>query len=310
MITECKSLLMENARAWGMPAGGEWTFLFHNNYHSHHSNVNLLWFHNGSRSPVVVTKVFEDSGVPEREFQNLRQAHHYAGEWVPRPLHFCRRGRFWTLWLEGVPGCRIFRYSPAILQSMTAAVASMHAGMRNSNRLSEIDRHRRLVIDPLASLAGFGTSANVAKGCTALAHQASAEWLRSIPRIPQHGDLFVDNMLFDGRSWHVVDWESFGVTDLPFYDLFTLLLSLLGVGTQDPAGWAPALTAQLPSLILNYAQQLNLSTRDLPVIMPLSLANWFHLQLSDGRAEFAARMYKQLQHYFEHPEIWNRLTAV
>ena len=67
------------------------------------------------------------------------------------------------------------------------------------------------------------------------------------------------------------------------------------------------MTAQMPGLIAQYAGTLNLPTATVPLLLPLTLANWFHMQLSDGRAEFAARMYKQIQHYFEHPDIWNRL---
>jgi hypothetical protein len=40
MIVECKSFLLENAADWELPGDGEWTFFFHNNFHSHHSNVN------------------------------------------------------------------------------------------------------------------------------------------------------------------------------------------------------------------------------------------------------------------------------
>jgi thiamine kinase-like enzyme len=125
--------------------------------------------------------------------------------------------------------------------------------------------------------------------------------------IPQHGDLFLDNLLTDGKRWHVVDWETFGSIDLPFYDLFTLLLSALSSEGETPDRWKPALAAATPGLTADYVCRLDLNAADIPVLLPLSLANWFHLQWSDGRAEFAGRMYKKIEHYFEHPEQWNRV---
>jgi hypothetical protein len=309
MIVECKSFLLENAADWGMPGDGEWTFFFHNNFHAHHSNVNLLWFHNGSRYPHVVTKVFREPQVPTREFENLQRAYGCSPQWVPKPLHCGSRGRFWTLWMRGVRGVRPYKCSPASLRSMTEAVASMHQSILAGNLTPIGERHTRLVSEPIEAVARYGTSASIERGCRELASIASAEWLDRLPRIPQHGDLFVDNLLSEGRAWRVVDWESFGSIDLPFYDLITLLLSLLGVGIETPDQWAPALTAQMPGLMEQYAGRLNLPMDVVPLLLPLSLANWFHLHLSDGRAEFAARMYKQLEHYFEHPDAWNRLIA-
>jgi hypothetical protein len=85
---------------------------------------------------------------------------------------------------------------------------------------------------------------------------------------------------------------------------------VLGIRKDTPDQWAPSLTAQMPGLVAGYARRLNLRTADIPVLMPLSLANWFHLQWSDGRAEFAARMYQSIRHYFEHPAAWNKIFGI
>ena len=41
--------------------------------------------------------------------------------------------------------------------------------------------------------------------------------------------------------------------------------------------------------------------------LPLTLANWFHLQWVDGRREFTTRMYQTIQHYFEHADLWEEV---
>jgi Ser/Thr protein kinase RdoA (MazF antagonist) len=214
------------------------------------------------------------------------------------------------LWMEGVPGGRARERTPRQLRAMVEAVAGMHRAMRRSILSSVGERRRQLVSAPLETLAQYGDSAAVRQGCAGLAAKATDVWLDTIPVIPQHGDLFVDNLLTDGKSWHVVDWESFGSIDLPSYDLFTLLLSVLGVEGETPDGWKRDLAAEIPGLVANYVNWLELNRPDIGVLLPLSLANWFHLQWSDGRVEFAARMYRKIQHYFERPEQWNRVFGI
>jgi hypothetical protein len=281
----------------------------HNNYHPHCSSLNLLWFHNGTEFPLVVTKVFGEDSLPQREFENLCHAYARVPALVPRPLHFGLLGDAWTLWMQGVPGWRFSaseRYPPAMLRSLVEAVAGMHNAFRSSGDGTEPDRHRRMVLEPLQTVARFGESVSVRTGCADVTAKCSAEWFNSIPVIPQHGDLFPSNVVTYGKRWSLLDWESFGKIDLPFYDLFTLLLSLLRTGGQTPEQWESSLKTQAPTLIEAYARRLGLSTAGVARLLPLALVNWFHLQWSDGREEFAGQMYQLIQHYFEHTEAWGR----
>lgn len=309
MISQWKGFLLEKAAEWDLPQSGKWSFLFNNNYHPHASNLNLLWFHDGDEFPRVVTKAFRDPQLPKREFENLQRVYSRASAWVPKPLHFGLQGQFWTLWMEGVPGMR-FRtgkhYAPAMLRSVVEAVARMHGAVRNGGRRSDLERYRRMVSEPLQTVGKFGASDSIRAGCAGLAARCSAEWVDSLPVIPQHGDLFFSNILSDRGKWRVVDWESFGTIDLPFYDLFTFLLSLLRAGGETPGRWDPSLVKQAPVLVECYAQVLGLSPAAVPLLLPLTLANWFHLQRSDGRKEFTDLLYKTIEHYFEHPAVWER----
>jgi Phosphotransferase enzyme family len=309
VIGQCREFLLDNVARWGLPNAGEWNFLFHNNYHPHCSNLNLMWFHNGGQFPRVVTKVFRDDLLPKREFENLEHVYACVPALVPRPLHFGLLGGWWTFWMEGVPGLRFSTshgYRPAILRSLVQAVASMHDAVRNRGDRLDHDRYRRAVLEPLQTVVQFGASPSVRRGCADVAARSSADWLNSLPVIRQHGDLFSSNIISHRGRWWVLDWESFGTIDLPFYDLFTLLLSLLRTGGQTPEHWDSSLVKQVPSLIESYARALGLSTADASQLLPLTLVNWFHLQWCDGRKEFTERMYEAIQHYFEHPDTWNR----
>ena len=306
MIGQWKAFLLEKTAEWDLPKRGDWTFLLNNNYHPHCSNLNLLWFHNGGEFPRVVTKLFREPQLPQREFENLKQAYPSAAAWVPKPLHFGRQGEFCALWMEGVPGLR-FRASngPVQLRSLIEMLASMHRAFRTTEMKPE--RYRRVVSKPIETVAQFGESAAVRSGCEILMARTSADWVQSLPVIPQHGDLVFSNVLLFRGQWHVVDWESFGVIDLPFYDLFTLLLSLLRAHGETPEHWDASLMKQVPALIGQYALALELSSTDAPLLLALTLANWFHLQWSDGRREFTNLMYKMIQHYFEHREAWESI---
>jgi hypothetical protein len=42
-------------------------------------------------------------------------------------------------------------------------------------------------------------------------------------------------------------------------------------------------------------------------LLPLTLANWFYLQWTDGRVEFSNRLYPAIKDYFENRERWENI---
>lgn len=305
MIGDCKAFLARQAAEWNIPAHDDWKILFHNNYHSHHSNINLLWF-NGGKYPLVATKLYREPEIPKREYENLDYAYRRAPRWVPRPLYFGVVGGFWTLWMAGVPGLRFWDPSVKKLRALAGEVAAMHAALVRPTGPAS-GRHERMVTTPVRALAEFGAADAVARGCAMLAETAAEPWLDSLPSIPQHGDLYLDNILSDRGRWHIVDWESFGVIDIPFYDLFTLLISRLTVDGDTPGRWERSLVREVPRLVEGYAQRLQLPLEQARPLLPLTLANWFYLQWLDGRRRFAERMYGMAGDYFERTAAWERV---
>ncbi len=310
MIGYCRNVLRQHAREWNIPDGGEWRVLLSNNYQPNYSTLALFWFQNGAEFPSVVTKVFGSPEIPTREFENLRAAHAVAPALVPRPLHVGHSGERWMLWMEGMPG-RPFHArkdsSGARLAAVVDALLSIHRAKERQSAGG--DRRCRMVSEPLSSLEQFGDAEPVRAGCARLSALCSEEWLRSVAVIPQHGDFCANNLLSYRNEWRFVDWENYGAIDLPFYDLFTFLISLLRRGEEQPESWNPSLVAQAPGLIDRYARGLNEEFANLSLFLPLTLANWFHLHFVDGRRAFTARMYKTIQHYFEHADLWEEVFA-
>ena len=308
MIHNLKAFLQQQGGDWGLPGSGEWRPMIYNNYHPHCSDIDVFWFHNGGESPRLVTKFSNGPGPAEREFVNLRRVHSLSSAAVPRPLHFTVQDGQSTLWMEGVPGTQ-FRadWNREALASFMGLLTRIHTAVTERTPGHSPERWVTSVQRPLRALAGFGASAAVREGCADLERRAGMEWLSSMPVIPQHGDLYVGNVLYAPRQWFIVDWESFGLVDLPVHDVYTFLLSILRADGNRASGWREGIATSIPSVVAEYARGLQLSSAALRLLLPIALANWFHVQWSDGRREFAVRFYEAVTDYFEHPDAWERI---
>ena len=227
---------------------------------------------------------------------------------MPQPLHFGKQADFWVLWMEGVRGSRLSLdtvYSPSVLRSVVQMVLKFHVGVRRPTSKYGADRHRRLVEEPLEALSGFGSAPAVIGGCKDIAREASPSWVGTLPAIPQHGDFCLGNLVSDSRGTRILDWEVFGLIDLPCFDLFTFLLSPLLTSGPVADLWPDKVKAQIPQIIDSYAGSVVLSATDLRLLFPLALANWLHVQLlNDGNRGFAEKLYRIINLCFENRGLW------
>lgn len=313
MIDHCKRTLLARASEWQLPVDGKWTFLFHNNYQPSGSSINLLWFHGNEPFPNAVAKICRSAHLLEREGRSLTTAHRAVGKHVPRPLDFYSAEGFWVLWMSGVPGFRVpprRRYARAELIGAVDMVVSIHGALKSEHPEGCSDRHERMVAKPLKAVAEFGNSPAVRAGCAALAEATAGSYLRGLPVIPQHGDLFLDNVLHFRDQWHVVDWESFGAVDLPFYDLLTLLLSVLGTFGELPANVDGKVVQQIPFLAERYATGIGLPETLISTLLPLTLVNRFYLNWIEKRDRLTDRLYRGIEGFFTHKQTWDEIFGV
>jgi hypothetical protein len=310
MIEDWKRVLSTRAAEWGLPAVGEWNVLFHNNYHPSVSTINLLWFHRDERFPRAVTKMNRDRDALTREFDNLQALYRLAPRHVPRPLHLGEADGFGMLWMEGVPGYCIppgGRYSASSLARSVDVLASIHRAVNKGVETSGADRHARMVAAPVASVLRHETSRAVREGCLALLETATPEWLTTLPVIPQHGDLYLDNVFCYRDERHIIDWEDFGAIDLPYYDLLTLLHSFLRASANEPEHWDARLKKQIPPLIERYARGASAPAPAIGVFLPITLVNRYHYHWAQGHA--VSTIYADIEHYFEHTAYWQDVFA-
>jgi hypothetical protein len=310
VIEDWKRILSTSAAEWGLPADGEWNFLFHNNYQPASSTINLLWFHQNDEFPRAVTKMCREPDILTREFRTLQTVYKMAPDCAPRPLHLGCADGFWMLWMEGIPGRRIStrrHYPASMLIPALDAIATIHRGVNRGIENSTADRHARMVAAPIDAVLQCEISSAVRAGCLALREMVTADWLHALPVIPQHGDLYLDNVLCYRKECHIVDWENFGLIDLPFYDVLTLLLSFLRASGDTPDRWAPALAKEMPMLLDRYARGLQLEGPMPSALLSLTLVNRFYLHWIEKRSAAAAVMYTELAHHFEHTAFWQEV---
>jgi len=199
-------------------------------------------------------------------------------------------------------------HSTKMRHSIVKALVSIHTAVHGRIQRTADERYRQVVCDPLHVLAQFGDSAAVRTACARLSQKIDKGWVDSLPVLPQHGDLYSGNVLWFRDQPQLLDWESFGEIDLPFYDLLILLVSLL---IPDGTAPAPDSVRQAPSLIKLYSVGIGLAVPDLELLFPLALANWFHLKRTNGGRKSTERVYRLIARLFERSDIWrSTFTAV
>jgi aminoglycoside phosphotransferase (APT) family kinase protein len=301
MIREWKVVLSENARQWALPVKGEWTFLLHNNYQPNYSGVNLFWFHDNKRDPLVVTKVFPEPSLANQEFRNLSDAHSCAPREVPKPLGLFEHRHSWALWMSGVTGSPLTAdlLSDSMIDRFCDTLVAIQVGVAKK-RPADPDRWQDAVYAPLEFAAE--RSPTISEACRqTLAAYANGK-LDRIPSLPQHGDLYSGNIIIDtNNNWGIVDWELFGNIDLPFYDVVRFLFSLDTAPTPDR--WNAAVQQCARRLIARYTQAIRMQAEEFTSLLPLLLANWHYRQpLPQGKA-LALRA---LEDYYASPTAWER----
>jgi Phosphotransferase enzyme family len=301
MIGELRAVLMARAREWGLPREGEWSFLVHNNHQPDYTGVNVFWFHNRGRDPLVFTKVFPEPTLPQQEFRNLQDAHASAPGVVPRPFGLFGQGRFWALWMAGLPGSRLTAnlLSDEIIDELCDALITIQKGVA-ARRPANPLRQQEYVCVPLEYAARRYPA--ISEDCRRVLANCSGVLLDRVPVLPQHGDLSRGNIVVNGdKSLGIVDWELLGVVDLPFYDIIRLLFSL--DSGPAPDRWQVASQKKAQHLIARYMQALRMERQEFAFLLPLLLANWLHRQpLPQGKALAAAAF----EDYLARPSRWER----
>ena len=289
MIVQLRESLLAHARAWNLPEAGKWSFIVHNNYQPVYSCVNIFWFNGRGRNPLVVTKLFPEPVLPQQEYRNLCDAHACAPGAVPAPFALNQHGTSWALWMAGIPGSRlrVCDVTDGFVDRLCDMSVMIQRGVA-ARRQPNPRRYEEYVVAPLR----FAIShyPGIAAACDRLLRWFERNGLEQIPSLPQHGDLYCENIVVNGgKKWAIVDWELLGTVDLPFYDVAKFIFSLHS--EVVPERWPADLRRHAHRLVRRYSEAIGLGTETVEHLLPLILANWLYRQaLAPGKARAAAAL--------------------
>lgn len=210
---------------------GEWCqppaqVFMYNNCDSSNSSILLIIFARGMKHPGVVVKLCRRIMIGKREYENLCAVQDRIRHLSPVPLFFDTIDSFGVLGMSALPGNRISTWDervdrlPALVDRLISFHRSVHLGNMDEDHSVRCFREP---FEAVRKLKGYteivATFGRMGEALTPLFQKTS------LPRLPQHGDFYFDNILIDGERISVVDWEDFGEIFLPGYDLFCLLLN-------------------------------------------------------------------------------------
>jgi len=147
-----------------------------------------------------------------------------------------------------------------------------------------------------------------------LINQLKDASLKTLPKIPQHGDLCDSNILINKNRVYVVDWESYSATDLPLFDVFHILtnavISFFLFTEKDPFNTfkeiyfaKTKLTNFMIGFLKDYCKNFDIPFAFIKLGFPLYLLTFYSLFSTDPAREKTMRNYRNyIEYYFDHQD--------
>jgi aminoglycoside phosphotransferase (APT) family kinase protein len=259
------------------------SYMVYTNRGERRSSSLVFIFPSGSREPRVIVKLSQDTASIAREFNALDRLSSQLPRHVPRPyLHGERRG-FGFVAMEAVAGGPIpvaaFEHFAG---DIVRKVIEIHSLVKEGAMSDDVRRAE--LLEPLSEFERTWTSGHEGLRSLCCSVRTSLEGLRTVglPRVFQHGDFCLDNLIArPDRSVVVIDWEDFGAVGLPAYDLVSLFVSLDG---REPFT-ERSLERLLTKALYLYMDRLKLDSRWLGVLVPLGMMRFAMFCAAKGRPD-------------------------
>jgi len=198
------------------------------------TNPVYLVFKDGSTRPEFVLRRADSTDVV-RAHEITEKLFAISGGLVPEPLGIVISNGHEYAIQKGVGGSPWFQiaaqYSSEVdwdnLRSRALQVLTrLH---ENSSRIAEWSctcKPGELIRESLSVCLSIGTKLSdlVISRVEEMAKQLDI--IGELKVFPQHGDFCLNNLMVEKKDMHVIDFEDFGMTNLPLFDEFTLALSL------------------------------------------------------------------------------------
>lgn len=120
--------------------------------------------------------------------------------------------------------------------------------------------------------------------------------------IPQHGDYSLNNLMIGETKITVIDFEDFGMTQMPLYDAFTLALSL---ASSAPPGVHTSEQEELKHCVAGEAEELKLTTGTIRALflyhLLMRLGDW---SLGEKRKAYRKSLLSTLDRFVKDPDYY------
>ncbi len=270
------------------------------------SNPAYLIFIDDSPSPNLVVR-FSPSEDIRHAHQVAERLHDILGDLIPKPLVLMEKNNQNISIQKGVSGHPWFQLSkkyssPTQIEIIHTraidALNKLHKAISSSPDWTttilpgeELRKCYQQCIDSGVTLP-VETKARVEQFAQAF------DDINELATFPQHGDFCLNNLIIDDEEIHIIDFEDFGLSTMPFHDQFTLALSFHQL---SPESAHISLKTAMNNCISNTIIQPTLATSHLSGLflhhLLLRLGAW-----SQNRLEYRQWLLSVLEDFNESPD--------
>ena len=198
----------------------------YNNFDLKASCVLFMVFSPQSRKPSLVVKLSRNRQAIKYEYDNLVLIQKKAPGIAPVPLFFEKMDSFGVFYMRAIQSYQISKWNKRvkIIPHVVDRLIYLHCNVKQEN-FTEQETTRRL-LEPLNYFREISKDSKLSAAYDKIGKSILADLAGyCLPQIPQHSDIFFDNILIQDGKIFFLDWEDFGHVKVPGYDLFCFFLN-------------------------------------------------------------------------------------
>ncbi len=261
-------------------------------------------FRKGRREPDWIIKCHQGEQPIMREYLALKVFNADPDIYVPSCIGMTSSKGLHCLLLDYQRGVHhsndYIRTNSSVLKKIVGTIANAQL------RLSQVFETCRE--DDLSIIEGFTHSNIGLSQAEAKTLKQKTQYGRKAPLkyfLPQHGDFFLGNILFKKDTLILLDWETCGMVSIPFFDVWTLLLSSLVEFSTDSFKrfFKPSAYCKVAELAISkYSEIVSIPSYWGRELFPSILVRWILLNEYNHRRKLQARLISILEFYLKNAD--------
>ena len=270
------------------------------------SNPAYLIFIDDRPSPNLVVR-FSQSEDIRHAHQIAKRLHDIMGNLIPEPLVLIEKDNQNISIQKGVNGRPWFQLSakyssPAQIEIIHTraieALNKLHRAIHSSSEWATTIHPGEELRKCYQQCINSGTTLPTETKALVEQFSQALDEIDELPTFSQHGDFCLNNLIIDDDEIHIIDFEDFGMSIMPFHDQFTLALSFHQL---SPKSAHISLKIAMNNCISNTTIQPTLATSHLPGLflhhLLLRLGTW-----SQNRLEYRQWLLSVLKDFNKSPD--------